>query len=100
MRVFDRLNIELSRQAQADDRRNDDHEAMRHYDAIAAGYAEMENAIVVLSDLRRNVSHVHLGKYALNFSVEFQDGRTKFLSLCILKILNESISRSCVSIIS
>ena len=74
MRVFDRLNIELSRQARADDRCNDDNEAMNRYNVIAAGYAEMENAIVVLSDLRRNVSHVHLGKYALNFSVEFQDG--------------------------
>ena len=39
-------------------------EVLNRYRTIACNYAEMENAIAVLSDLRKNVSYIYYGKFS------------------------------------
>lgn len=62
MNIREKLNLEFSRQ-HLNTVMNDDY-ALERYVRIAEGYAEIENVLAVLSDLRTNKSYVVHGRFS------------------------------------
>ena len=47
---------------------------LERYKQIAMGYAEMENAVSVLSDMHTNVSYVYYGRFSQVFGWNRENG--------------------------
>lgn len=64
MNIVDELNSEFSKQKRISKVGKLPVEVVEKYKKIASGYAEMENAISVLSDMYTNVSYVYYGRFS------------------------------------
>lgn len=62
MDIADRLNEEFRRQNFPDPRSDDD--ALGRGRRLAEGYADMERAVAVLSDMLSDTSYIYYGRYA------------------------------------
>ena len=47
-----------------------EHSVLARYKTIAAGYAELENAVAVLSDLHANVSYIYYGGFSRQLDLD------------------------------
>ena len=77
MDTIDRLNKEFSKQEF--NAGIPCEELLNRYRIIACNYAEMENAIAVLSDLRSNASYIYYGKFAQILGID-KDRKDDILS--------------------
>jgi DNA-binding CsgD family transcriptional regulator len=54
---------------------------LEHYRNIASQYAEIENAIAILSDLNTNRSYMYFGKFAKELNIEHSDTSSQIDSI-------------------
>ena len=76
MNIVDELNNEFSKQKSLYKVGQQPVAELEKYKQIAMGYAEMENAVSVLSDMHTNVSYVYDGR----FSQVFDSANTSLMS--------------------
>ena len=67
MNIVDELNNEFSKQKSLYKVGQQPVAELEKYKQIAMGYAEMENAVSVLSDMHTNVSYVYYGRFSQVF---------------------------------
>ena len=74
MDIVDRLNHEFLKQDFAQESPRTDETA--HYREVAQQYAEIENAIAVLSDMRTNMSYIYYGGFARTLGIrDVEEGK-------------------------
>lgn len=74
MNIVDELNNEFSKQKSLYKVGQQPVAELEKYKQIAMGYAEMENAVSVLSDMHTNVSYVYYGRFSQVFGWNRENG--------------------------
>ena len=74
MNIVDELNNEFSKQKLLYKVGQQPMAELEKYKQIAMGYAEMENAVSVLSDMHTNVSYVYYGRFSQVFGWNRENG--------------------------
>ena len=74
MNIVDELNNEFSKQKSLYKVGQQPVAELEKYKHIAMGYAEMENAVSVLSDMHTNVSYVYYGRFSQVFGWKRENG--------------------------
>lgn len=90
MNIVDELNNEFSKQKSLYKVGQQPVAELEKYKQIAMGYAEMENAVSVLSDMHTNVSYVYYGRFSQVFGWNRENGtEEKIDSIWEEKILKQ-----------
>lgn len=90
MNIINELNREFSKQKGVYEAEGRSVRELEKYKRIAWGYAEMENAVSVLSDMQANVSHVYYGRFSQVFGWRDETGaEEKINSIWEEKILKQ-----------
>ena len=90
MNIVDELNNEFSKQKSLYKVGQQPMAELERYKQIAMGYAEMENAVSVLSDMHTNVSYVYYGRFSQVFGWNRENGtEEKIDSIWEEKILKQ-----------
>ena len=90
MNIVDELNNEFSKQKSLYKVGQQPVTELEKYKQIAMGYAEMENAVSVLSDMHTNVSYVYYGRFSQVFGWNRENGtEEKIDSIWEEKILKQ-----------
>ena len=88
--IVDELNNEFSKQKSLYKVGQQPVAELEKYKQIAMGYAEMENAVSVLSDMHTNVSYVYYGRFSQVFGWNRENGtEEKIDSIWEEKILKQ-----------